>query len=110
VERVDRNESTGRDTVYMATLNKASAAQINQHTAVSEMQKTNPALFEISNGRVTPSRQNNRSEMVQNDNIVVTRIENAVTVKNKEESRPLHSQPHMATQQFTTKLNTSEIE
>lgn len=79
VERVDKNESTGRDTIYMnSSINpKVNVAQINQHQAVSEMQKTNPALFEISHGRVTPSRQNNRSELVNNDEtIVVTRIDN----------------------------------
>lgn len=58
VERVDRNESTGRNTIYMnSSINpKVNVAQINQHQAVSEMQKTNPDLFDISHGRVTPSR------------------------------------------------------
>ena len=62
---------------------KLNVAQINQHQAVSEMNRTNPALFEISNGRVTPSRQNNRSELINNErmaedrgDIMVTRIDN----------------------------------
>ena len=90
VERVERQESTGRDTIYMSNMANTNlnhhkyqmrTAQVNHHSAVSEMNKTNPALFDISNGRISPSRMNNRSEILNNnatDSIVVTRIDNAI--------------------------------
>lgn len=65
------------------------------------MNKTNPALFDNSNGRVTPSRNNNRSEILNKnatDSIVVTRIDNTIQVSpqmNDSMQRPLHSQPPM---------------
>ena len=55
VERVERQESTGRDTIYMSNMNtnlnhhkyQMRTAQVNHHSAVSEMNKTenkNPTI------------------------------------------------------------------
>ena len=126
VERVERQESTGRDTIYMSNMmlgnninhnqHQIRAVPVNHHSAVSEMNKTNPALFDISNGRVSPSRMKNRSEILNNhatDSIVVTRVDNTIQVSpqiTETKQRPLHSQPPMNSQQFANKSNGMTVE